>query len=438
MESKLVEEQELVKRCMEELCRKAGFADSSGLTQRELDYLCERIESKTGVLISLSTIRRLLQGQFSRQPQIATLNSIASFIGYQDWQDFKLNKIAGASQVNSVEANEKKAVKKAFPTRLIVLGSILIFAGIGLFAALHKTKRKLAGLDKATFSVHKTTKNDLPNTVVFNYNVEDVVADSFFIQQSWDKRRRVKISRNGHTLTDIYYEPGYHVAKLIANDQVIKTMDVSIPTNRWFFYAKDKSFSKNPPVYFFPADSGIKNGSLQLDKEDVIKNGLNIQGEKQYIQVYFPTRIENTSDNFILHCRIRVHQLSNLFCPYFMCEIFCQKNFMYFTSSPKGCSSEMMVQFGENFLSGKTNDLSAISANVNNWQDVIITVQNRKAKISINGEKVFSTQYNESSGLITGLGFISNGLPEVDFVNLQTSEGKTIYSNQFEKPNKKQ
>jgi hypothetical protein len=322
MQSKLIEEQELVKQCMEELCRKAGFGDASSLTQRELEYLCERIETKTDVLISLSTIRRLLQGQFSRQPQIATLNAIANFSGYQSWQDFKLNKIAEASEINPVEANEKKPTKKVFPARLIVVGSILIFAGIGLFAALHKTKRNLTHLEKASFSVRKTTRNDLPNTVVFNYNVEDVVADSFFIQQSWDKRRRVRIDKNSHTLTDIYYEPGYHVAKLIANDQVIKTMDVSIPTDRWFFYAKSKAFESTPPVYIFPKDSGIKKGSLQLSEEDIIKEGLKTQSENQYIQVYFPTKIEYSSDNFILHCRIKVHELATAFCPYFMCEIF--------------------------------------------------------------------------------------------------------------------
>jgi hypothetical protein len=223
------------------------------------------------------------------------------------------------------------------------------------------------------------------------------------------------------------------VAKLIANDQVIKTMDVSIPTDRWFFYAKDKHSAVNPPLYIFPSDSGIRNGSLQLNKEDIIKTGFDVQGEKQYIQVYFPTSIKHSSDSFILHFRIRVHELTTEFCPYFMCEVFCQKNFMFFTSTPKGCASEMMLQFGEHFLSGKTNDFSAIATNLKEWQDVVVTVQNRKAKIRINNNEVFSTQYKEPSGLITGLGFISNGLPEVDFVSLQNIDGKNIYSNDFEK-----
>jgi hypothetical protein len=91
-----------------------------------------------------------------------------------------------------------------------------------------------------------------------------------------------------------------------------------------------------------------------------------------------------------------------------------------------------MVQFGENFLSGKTNDLSTVASDVKEWQDVVITVNNRKAKIRMNDREVFSAQYDQSSGFITGFGFISNGLPEVDFVSLQTLDGKMIYSNDFE------
>jgi hypothetical protein len=196
MESKLTKEQELVKQAMEELCRKAGFSGDSNLTQRDLEFLCESIESKTGVLISLSTIRRLMQGQFSRQPQVATLNAIANFTGYQNWQDYRLKRTGEPSVKNLIGEYGKKAITNRSLARLFVLGSILIFAGVGLFAVLHKTTQKPLHFEKASFSVHKTTRNDLPNTVVFNYNVEEVVADSFFIQQSWDKRRRVRIDRN--------------------------------------------------------------------------------------------------------------------------------------------------------------------------------------------------------------------------------------------------
>jgi hypothetical protein len=104
---------------------------------------------------------------------------------------------------------------------------------------------------------------------------------------------------------------------------------------------------------------------------------------------------------------------------------------MFFKSTPKGCTSEMKAQFGESILNGKTTDLSALGSNVNEWQDVTILVKNKTATISINQIPVLTTSYNQSSGKITGLGFLSNGLPEVDFVHLTTLDGKEIYSNEF-------
>jgi hypothetical protein len=437
MEARVITEREWVKNCMAELCQKAGFADCHNLVQRDLEFICDSIETKTGVLISLSTVKRLFNGQFSRQPQIATLNAISMFLGYQNWQDFKLNKIrdtnATASNGKDIEETillPQPGTHKFSYTRYFLIGGLVVFAALGLFAFLKFSKPGTGNFEKAQFAISKTTRNDLPNTVVFNYNIDDVVADSFFIQQSWDKDRKVRIDKKNHTLTDIYYEPGYHIAKLIANDQVIKTLDVSIPTDRWFYYARERKPASIPEYINCP---GFKNGMLMMNKEEVMNSGIDIQKDHLYLQVYFPTQIEYNSDNYILNCRIRVNELKNNFCPFFMCEVFCQRNFMFFKSTPKGCTSEIKAQFGETILSGKTNDLSNLGTDVKQWQDVEIVVQNKKVTIRINKTEVFSAQYSQPSGLITGLGFLSNGLPEVDFVSLKTPEGKDIYSNDFEK-----
>jgi hypothetical protein len=437
VETRILAERELVKICMAELCKKAGFADCHNLVQRDLEFVCDSIESKTGVLISLSTIKRLLNGQFSRQPQIATLNAISMFLGYQNWQDFRQNKNMETSiPLNGTNGTDSKinipqASKhnRAFSyPRYLVPVAILIFMTLGFYVLLKPRKPAPGNFEKAQFTVNKTTRNDLPNTVVFTYNIDDVNADSFFIQQSWDRNRRVRIYKKSYTLTDIYYEPGYHNAKLIANDQIIKTLPVSIPTDRWFFYAKEK-VPRSIPKYI--ASAGIKNGSLHLDKDEVINSGVDIQKEHNYIHVFFPSAFESSSDNYILKAKIRVHPLNNDFCPYFMCEVFCQKNFMYFMSGPKGCASELSAQYGERVVSGKTNDLSALGTDVKEWQDVEVNVKNRNVTVTINNKEVFSSQYKEPGGLITGLGFISNGLCEVDFVSLITQDGKNIYSNDF-------
>jgi len=421
-------EHRLVNICMTELCKNTGFADSQNLVQRDLVFLCDRIESKTGVIISLSTIKRLLNGQFSRLPQIATLDAIAVTAGYQNWQQFKISKNLEVHQ-NGKGNNEKSASPapggaKTFNARVLWWAVPVSLVAVCLGVMMTSRKPALAGVDKARFSARKVTGNDIPNTVVFSFNVDSVAADSFFIQQSWDRNRRVRVFKHNYTLTDIYYEPGYHVAKLIANDKIIKTFDVSIPTDRWVFYAKE-GIAKGLPKYI---GADVARGpSLKLTKGDLEKSRIDIQKENVYVNAYFPSRIESSSDNFVLRFRIKVDELKNEPCPFLMSEVFCQRQFIYFTSTLKGCTSELACQFGENELNGKTTDLSALGSNVRTWQNVEFRVQDKNATISINGTKVFSAVYHRSCGLITGIGFISNGLCEVDSLAMETIEGKEIY-----------
>lgn len=429
-------ERELVKICMQELCVKAGLGGSINIGQRDLDFLCESIEAKTGILISLSTIKRLFNGQFSRLPQVATLNAIAIFIGYPNWNTYKVSKAGQLLQAPPPGEDDPKitlpspARRKFLLTKFWFLGGFACLIAVAFLASVKIRRPGVSGVETAQFSAKKVTSNDLPNSVIFNYNVDDIVADSFFIQQSWDRRRRVKIFKNHYTLTDIYYEPGYHRAKLIANDQVIKTLEVSIPTDRWFFYALER-VAQSLPKYILPTKYA-KNGSLQLLKSDLLNSEVKIEKENEFLQVYFPSEIQSSSDNFVLRAKVRVNELRNNACPYFTCEVYCQNNFIVFSNTLKGCTSEINAMFGENYLSGKTTDLSAMGLDVTVWNDLELVVKNKHVTITINNAKIFSARYDHSGGFITGFGFMSNGLCEVDFLDIKTLDGKSIYSNNFD------
>jgi hypothetical protein len=450
MPSNSLSDHEWVKICMAELCKRAGFPDAEKLVQRDLNFLSDWIESRTGVLISLSTIKRLLNGQFSRLPQIATLDALARCIGYQNWQAFRMDKATGAMPSGAtdtailsgpsdaaipatcVAARQPTRFKSPllFNARFLLIAGILLLAALGLLAVIRVRKPGVLHADTAQFSFVKVTRNDLPNTVIFKYNIDDVNADSFFIQQSWDRNRRVKIYKKNYTLTDIYYEPGYHTAKLIANNQIIKTLPVSIPTDRWLFYVKERA-PLSQPHYILPAKSSI-DGSMQMTEDDLANNKIDRQKDNEYLQVYFPTAITYSSDNFTLTCRIKVNECRNTSCPFLMTEIFCQQYFMYFQNTLKGCTGGLNAQFGDNVLSGRTHDLSTLGTDVRTWQNLDMEVKNKKVSIRINHVEVFSTAYEKTCGLITGLGFISNGLCAVDSVSLRGLDGKDIYSNNFD------
>jgi len=420
-------EQEIVKQSLLEIFEKNGYLDTHLMTQRHFEHIGNEIEKKSGILISGTTIRRLSNGEFSRMPQTATLNAIATYLDFKNWQEYKLS-LQSKKNETGAGVEGRTPENRSRGSVYFGLGLLAVVVSIITYST-YSAKNQLGHLEKVTFSAHKNTINDLPNTVVFNYNVDDVAADSFFVQQSWDKNRRIRIYKNNHTVTDIYYEPGYHIAKLIANDSVIKTIDVSIPTDKWFFYANE--YKARYKTEYIKTDHFIKNGSLALSRDDLLNNNVEIDENKIYLYSYFPSHLEVSSDNYTLKTRVRMKEIRNNLCSYIALEVYCQRFFMVIKSTPKGCANEAALLFAEKVFGGKQNDMASIAYDVTRWNDVELVVKNKHVLIKINGKECFSTNYLNSGKLITGLSFISNGLCEIDKVDLTGLDGTVVYKSEF-------
>ncbi len=425
----ILSDKELIKICLYEVSRKSGYADTKTLRQRDFEFLSGEIEKSSGTLISISTIKRLLNGQFNHLPQAATLNAITAYLGYESWQEFRKTKQHehGLNTTDGAAIRKKRKLPISYRIFIPVVAAILFLLSASVVYLL---KHDTVKVKDVSFSVKKTTNNDIPNTVVFSYDVGKVSGDSFFIQQSWDRDRRVKIEKNKHTLTDIYYEPGYHNAKLIVNDKVVKTIDVSIPTNGWFFFSKPGLF-KGLPAHITPK-TPVKNGVLSLTRNDIISSKVNPELDNFYSYTLFPEKCEVGSDNFILKVRMRFKAIKNVACPIIIPEVCEQNNSLYFFTTLPGCTSNTAVNVGEHLLSGKTTDLSAFGVDIYQWQDIEVIVKNKQAQIYIGDRKIFSTAYTKSAGLITGLAFMSNGLCEIDNISLKGLDGKVVYENNFD------
>ncbi len=426
-------DKELIKICLQEISRKSGLPGPESLRQRDFEHLSAEIEQSTGILISVSTIKRLLNGQFNRLPQVATLNALSICLGYHSWQDLRMNeqeKIKGTDNL-SPEPPVLSPVgkRRRFSYKFFIPGiAVLLFLMIVSYN--HFSKNETINEKDITFSVKKVTSNDIPNTVIFTYDVSKVNGDSFFIQQSWDRDRRVKINKHDHTLTDIYYEPGYHNAKLFVNNKVVKTIDVSIPTRGWFFFSKPALF-RGLPTYIRPA-SPVKDGKLSLTAEDIVNSKIDPQHENYYTYAFFPEAFNVGSDNFRFKARIRFTTLKNVMCPTIMHEICGQSNSLYFFTTLPGCAGTINMNVGEHFMSGKTTDLSGFGCDIHQWYTIEVIVKNKDARFYINQKEIFSRSYTKSAGLITGLIFSSNGLCEIDDIELSGGDSTVIYKNDFQ------
>jgi hypothetical protein len=118
-------------------------------------------------------------------------------------------------------------------------------------------------------------------------------------------------------------------------------------------------------------------------------------------------------------------------CPYIEVELYCQRSFMIMRSTTQGCAHEALLQFGEQVMRGTDTDLLPISFDVHDWTDIEIIVKNKVATVKVNGKQVFSTRFVTDTKYLAGLGYISNGLCEVDKAELVGLDGKVMYKNDF-------
>lgn len=415
--------------CKKQLEHKFSFGNGQGYTQKDLELLSNYIEEEIGVSISLSTLKRLWKNNFKHGPQLATLNALANVLGYEGWQHFKLeNKKKDLSSEgfskDTTHSNQKKSVAKIL---LIVIG--LVVCSTAVISFIEKKKIDVHG--PVVFEADKTVTKGTPNTVIFNYDVSNVKADSFFIQQSWNVSRRKKIDPDQKVFTDIYYEAGYHKAKLYANDTIIAKQPIHILSDGW-----------EPQVYYeesderyihFKGSSYINDGQLHIPLSLLRKAGID-STRAFFTRVNHSQKYNVSSDNFSYFTRVKldVDLLEGRNCPIAMVSIVTEEHIFFVRLTAKGCEKYGRYKLGEIYRDGENNDLSLLGRNIFEWQKVDIRVKDKEAQIFVNDTLIYTEKFKKDFGDIVGLFYIFEGTGYIDYVNLTDEKGNIAFEDDFE------
>ena len=410
--------------CKKQIEEKFAF-DSQGYTQRDLETLSSHIEKRTGVIISLSTLKRVWKNDFKQSPQLATLNALAVILDHQDWQAFKL---AHQKPPHSIKA----VVKWAGPVFILLVAAWLAVFGFLSGPENSKINKNYNGVKingPVYFEALKTLSSGVPNTVVFKYDLSNVEADTFYIQQSWNKDHRMGIDSKGKVVTSIYYESGFHRARLLANDSIIAMQPVHIISNGWepHMYYSDS----DPELIDFKNEKFVSNGQLHLDSSILKKR--NIDNSKR-----FHSRITNSqtfgidSDNFNISTRMKADSVFDKPCAWMDLIIITEVENFTISLTEKGCEKYAAYKLGEISKQGNNNDLSALGCNVYNWHELELNVKDRHATIYLNGKPLFQELYKKKLGKIMALIYIFDGTGSIDYVKLKDGKGHMVFEDDFE------
>lgn len=416
-----------------EVEKELGWGSSIDWRHQDFISLSEKIYNKTGVQLSVNTLKRIWgRINYKGTPNTQTLDTLAQFLGYENWLSFKNNYAVTSTSPppvieNFISDKEKKQqvwLRRPFPVLFII-----ILSAIGIIYAFQKNETSFSAeeLANVTFSSRSVTQG-VPNTVVFNYDVSHLEATHVEIQQSWDAQRRFNVSPDKKEATSFYYYPGYWRAKLLVNGQILKEKDVFIPSEGWL-----STLDQEPqPRYFFKDEMADKN-HLGIASE-VLKN-IHNQSPPQWLGYHYIDDFGSLhSDNFSIQARFKnTYFKGDSPCQESILTIVCTTGFFSIPFSRPGCVGELKLWFNDKVYRGKDNDLSAFGCSFDDWQNLRFEVKNKKAKIYLNGNLIQSGTYTKSAGNVVGLRFEFMGAGIIDDIRIWGEGNNLIFEDTFNK-----
>ncbi len=424
MKNKTDHEKLYINLILQKISEKLQLNEPEEWQQRDFENLSLLIEEKTGISLSVSTLKRISKNQFQKIPQKNTLNALAQFIGYKDWYEFKTTRI----EKDDLPVTAKKH-KFRFSKKIIYfpVAAIIIF----LVSLLILNSQPAQSYSEAKFSSKKNVAEGVPNTVIFDYDISMYDFDSAFVQQSWDTRRRAEIKKNERYSTSVYYYPGYHKAKLMINEQLVKEIPVYITTDGWLNLIQNPM---NDIVPIYVKENCINNGQIYISPETVEKHNVNLVNNNHATCFYYVNEnFYGDSDNFTFKTRLKNSMDEGaLVCQACEISIFGENGRHFVQLSDPGCIGSLYLKFGSDYVSGENNDLSAFGTNLNQWNDLKLVFKNKIVTIYLNNIEIYKTSYTDSNGAIKGVYYQFAGSGAVDYVRLYDAEENPVFSEDFE------
>jgi hypothetical protein len=136
------------------------------------------------------------------------------------------------------------------------------------------------------------------------------------------------------------------------------------------------------------------------------------------------------SDNFSLESSIKNTLAEGpAVCKTAKIFVLCSKGAFIIPFTIPGCVGSINLKANDNYLDGRSNDLSSFSADLSDWANIKLEVKNRVMKIFLNNKLIREESYKEDAGEVVGLRFSFLGAGTVRDIKLSDGSNNIIYSN---------
>ncbi len=397
-------------RLIQNIVEKTGWGPVTDWQGGDFRRLGQLIFDKTHVNISESTLRRLLgRADYPHLPSETSLNTLAIFIGYDSWRDFKMQ--AGA-----------EPPKTTIDWKFIIAGVAMIVLVLLITVAFNhfKTNPAAPGFNYQ-FSSRPLTRA-IPNTVIFNYKV-DKHAAPVYIQQSWDSRTRTKVAANENTYASVYYRPGFFQAKLLVGNKIVKEHPLIIPTDGWLGLI----YREPVPVYLNSSEFTTQD-KLEVLPEVFANHGVKLEPDLYRAELYNVGNFNPVdAGHFEFSAMIKSDYTSGTgVCGVVVAFLITNGVPISLPVCNRGCVATIGFYNGRGHVSGKTTDLSGFGAPVSSWVKIAVKTTTGKLQLLVNNQVAYECPLPPAGLKILGLAFGFEGGGAVKEVTLGDGKNTTF------------
>jgi hypothetical protein len=404
-----------IKRCLGLIEERLGWGTSTSWVNYDFERLAAAIEEKTGVLLSITTLKRIWgKVKYDSSPTLTTLNTLARFLDFEDWRSFTKQHAALQTPLQpEVETTPRtEEISQAGKKRKITIPVSLLTAVFLLsltFLIFSARKRSIAmQLDAGEyqFKADKIISQGVPNSVIFSYDASASPTDSVYIVQTWDARRKTLVSRSNQKHSAIYYYPGFFRTKLIVGNTVVKTHDLQISTDGWLCLME-----ADPIPFYFKKEEYRKNDRVEIDRNLLKKYNLGLNPVAPKIRFFNQRDLGDLmDDDFLFETTVKnaFNEGSNS-CQYVEILIQCKDDIIIIPLSAKACAGNLSLYAAGKQLNSREADLSGFGADLNQWTTLRVESKEKNMRFYVNNILAASLAFPNNPTGIVGVQYRFNG-----------------------------
>jgi hypothetical protein len=427
-----------ISKCLRLIEQKVNRGSSKDWTSENYKRLQKLILEASGITLSTHTLERLygkLKTHKEYKPQAETKNALARFLGYADWDTFKIENPIGAEEpedaLKQQSSSEISLSPEANRKRKKIIYLIVIGMAIGTAAGWMVLNRKSSTATSNTpikFSAVNPF-GTVPHTAKFLYDLSKLEGNNFsiFFPKNGDTVQLVK------TQTFTYKPfiwPGHHVAYLLSDKKTMAQADVYIQTPGWtgnYFVRHPDDAGRKTEI---PADLLRSAGRLYTPYSffsDSIK-----KADRYFISYVNIRDYKVDGDNASFETRFRnAARGRNAICNDMWFKLMGTKGILKMHFLMTGCFAYVDMTFGDKNLKGTEQDFSPFSTDIHSWKKARLEVVDKNVRIYLDNSLLYETKYSMSVGNIVGIEVLSKTSGETDYVKLYNAKKELVYEDDF-------